>query len=180
MNRIADVLVIGGGAAGLVAAADLSRTGLTVELLEARDRLGGRIWTIHEPQFNVPTELGAEFIHGLPVEVWDMVRAAGMRTNEVEGRNWCVRDRTIRPCDFFDDVDALLQQMTASGPDRSFADFVHSVAADGEAKQRAIGYASGFHAARIQEISVHSLVRGMQADTAIEGERAFRIEGGYD
>ncbi len=45
-NRtIDDVLVIGGGVAGLVAARDLSQRGLRVTVLEARDRLGGRTWT---------------------------------------------------------------------------------------------------------------------------------------
>ena len=40
----ADVIVIGGGFAGLVAARDLRAAGRSVVLLEARDRLGGRTW----------------------------------------------------------------------------------------------------------------------------------------
>jgi monoamine oxidase len=45
-TALIDVAVIGAGAAGLVAAGELSRSGLKVELLEARDRIGGRIWSI--------------------------------------------------------------------------------------------------------------------------------------
>ncbi len=43
--RPAQVVVVGGGIAGLVAAYELERAGLTVQLLEASDRLGGRIST---------------------------------------------------------------------------------------------------------------------------------------
>ena len=33
-------------------------------MLEARERIGGRMWTRHEPELTMPVELGAEFIHG--------------------------------------------------------------------------------------------------------------------
>jgi monoamine oxidase len=59
------VVVIGGGLAGLVAARDLIGRGAEVHLLEARERLGGRVWTIHDKEFSdVPLELGGEFIDG--------------------------------------------------------------------------------------------------------------------
>ena len=59
------VLVIGGGLAGLSAARDLIARGAQVHLLEARDRLGGRVWTIHDKEFcDTPLELGGEFIDG--------------------------------------------------------------------------------------------------------------------
>jgi len=57
------VLVIGGGLAGLSAARDLIARGAAVHLLEARERLGGRVWTIHDKEFcDTPLELGGEFI----------------------------------------------------------------------------------------------------------------------
>ena len=57
------VLVVGAGAAGLAAAATLSDAGVEVVMLEARDRIGGRIWT--DDSLGVPVDLGASWIHGL-------------------------------------------------------------------------------------------------------------------
>ena len=63
MNRF-DVVIIGAGAAGLAAGRALSGAGKRVCLLEARDRIGGRVSTLHLPDLPLPIELGAEFIHG--------------------------------------------------------------------------------------------------------------------
>ena len=55
-----DVVVIGAGAAGLTAAAELGRAGLSVRILEARERIGGRILTLRDPSITVPIEMGAD------------------------------------------------------------------------------------------------------------------------
>ena len=60
----ADVIVIGAGAAGLAAARSLAGRSLRVIVLEARNRIGGRVWSHHVARSLVPAELGAEFIHG--------------------------------------------------------------------------------------------------------------------
>src|SRR5258705_944114 len=59
-----DVIIIGAGASGLMAARELTRAGKNVLILEARDRVGGRIYTFSGNGFSVPVEAGAEFIHG--------------------------------------------------------------------------------------------------------------------
>src|SRR5438046_2981696 len=59
-----DVVVIGAGMAGLAAAGRLSRAGLRVVVVEARERIGGRVHTLRESDWPVPVEAGAEFIHG--------------------------------------------------------------------------------------------------------------------
>ena len=63
------VIIVGAGIAGLAAACKLGGSGLSVVMLEARDRIGGRILTLREPAFASAIELGAEFIHGMPPEM---------------------------------------------------------------------------------------------------------------
>ncbi|MGF1643479.1 MAG: flavin monoamine oxidase family protein [Thiotrichales bacterium] len=58
------VLVIGAGLAGLATATELNRKGHDVVVLEARDRIGGRIWTSTKWS-DMPLDLGATWIHGV-------------------------------------------------------------------------------------------------------------------
>ncbi|UZQ52855.1 FAD-dependent oxidoreductase [Trichothermofontia sichuanensis B231] len=58
------ILVIGAGLAGLAAAWELHRQGYEVQVIEARDRVGGRIWT-STAWPDIPLDLGASWIHGV-------------------------------------------------------------------------------------------------------------------
>jgi len=78
MDR-ADVVVIGAGMAGLRCAADLASLGLQSIVLEARQRVGGRVQTLRRDRVEV-IELGAQVIHGDRACTWDIVRAGGLRT----------------------------------------------------------------------------------------------------
>jgi monoamine oxidase len=64
-----DALVVGAGAAGLVAARELGRAGLAVRVVEARVRVGGRAWTDHQP-FGVPIDRGCAWLHAADRSPW--------------------------------------------------------------------------------------------------------------
>src|SRR5581483_3351946 len=98
MPEEADVLIIGAGVAGLAAARILYNAGRRVLLLEARDRVGGRIDTVHDPRMQIPVERGAEFIHGEAPEIWDEIRAAAMPAYAISGEEWCAEDGRLLPC----------------------------------------------------------------------------------
>jgi len=75
-----DVIVVGGGFAGLTAARDLRRAGRRVVVLEARDRLGGRVWT---SEFcGVPVEMGGTWVHWLQPHVWAELSRYGLGISE--------------------------------------------------------------------------------------------------
>src|SRR5579875_456466 len=80
----ADVIVVGAGVAGLAAARALAERGMRVLALEARDRIGGRIFTERTAD-GVLVEHGAEFVHGRDPALWDLIREAGVRTVERDG-----------------------------------------------------------------------------------------------
>ena len=77
-----DVIVLGAGIAGLTAARQLAATGLRVHVLEARNRVGGRILTHNVG--NEAIELGAEFVHGKPPILWNLIEEANLETCELE------------------------------------------------------------------------------------------------
>src|SRR5215208_4893719 len=91
----ADVVVLGAGAAGLAAAQELSQGGLRVVVLEARDSIGGRIFTQHVPGHPLPIELGAEFIHGRPPESFALAEQAGLLVYEINGDQWLAQNRQL-------------------------------------------------------------------------------------
>ena len=181
------VIIVGAGVAGLSAAIKLGEAGLPVTILEARERIGGRVYTRRIPACDAPVEFGAEFIHGKPPEILRPLQESGKPILEVDGDNWCVSGKGLTSCDFFSDVDAILQKMDDSHPDESFLSFLDRCFPNrendprkAEIKQRAISYISGFNAADPALVGVHWLVQEMRAEEKIEGDRAFRSKNGYE
>src|ERR671928_1770209 len=82
------VLVIGAGMAGLAAARALHDAGCQVLVLEARDRVGGRVYTRHDADSPVAIELGAEFVQGLPPRLHEIARQARLLVCELGGGRW--------------------------------------------------------------------------------------------
>jgi monoamine oxidase len=89
------IVVIGAGAAGLMAARELARAGKRVTLLEARDRCGGRIHPLASADFGYPAEGGAEFVHGEAPVTRSLSREARLSLLPIEGRQWRVEDGNL-------------------------------------------------------------------------------------
>lgn len=70
-----EVVVIGAGFAGLVAARELGDAGFKTVVLEARDRLGGRVWTDHRLGHDL--EIGGNWVHWVQPHVWAEVTRYG-------------------------------------------------------------------------------------------------------
>jgi monoamine oxidase len=183
-DKVWDVAVIGAGAAGLAAAVRLIEAGRSVLVLEARNRVGGRIWTRSEPDVSLPIELGAEFIHGLAPKTLDLVRAAGMAAIAVSGPHWTVRDGSLKQ-----DTDDLFEQIQKAfdasgileGPDESFEHFLtraHDFGMSAAARALARAFVEGFDAANPALVSAQSVAEEWRSGGMVDAPQ-FRPGNGY-
>ena len=174
-----DILILGAGMAGLTAARTLAEAGRRVTLLEAANRVGGRIHTLREA--NEIIELGAEFVHGKPPELWSLIEEANLETYELDGTMLTYEDGRLQSRDEEEDSTPILDKLESlSGPDLTFAEYLAQHPLPDDQRQAIIGYVEGFNAADHRIISTHSLGLQQAAEEAIEGDRLFRIKDGYD
>jgi len=174
-----DVIVIGAGAAGLMAAWEIVRTGRTVAVLEARDRVGGRTHTITDPAFDMPVELGAEFIHGKLEPTLTLLDKAGIKYYPVGGESWQNKDGKLQEQDdMIEDFSALEKKFGEIKEDISVADFIDRHLQDpgfDELRFTLRNYVEGYYAADAGRASTYALQQELT-----EGEdEQYRIEGGY-
>jgi len=174
-----DALIIGGGIAGLTAARHLTGAGLHVTLLEARDRLGGRIYTESTDEF--PVELGAEFVHGRPDEILALAAEGATPIVPVQGKfRRKINGEWADAGHLLEKIDKLFANLPAGEPDESFQYYLDRSGEDDEVKQHALRYVEGFHAADPSLISARSLRRDSEAEEAIQGDHQYRIASGYE
>jgi len=193
-----ETIVIGAGVAGLTAARLLVEAGRDVVVLEARDRVGGRVST--DRRFGLVTDMGASWIHGVtdsPVAA--AAEAFGMPTVEFTVGGYQPDSRPIayygpdgaRLTDaaaqaFIDDihsVDATLRDVVAaSAPDDSYRDVTEAALAaqgwDAERTQRVREYlehrSEEQYGAWIEDLAAHGL-----DDDTIDGDEVV-FPDGYD
>src|SRR6202008_3045113 len=124
-TELFDTLIVGAGAAGLVAAAERSRRRGTVCVLEARDRVGGRMFTRREPGVTLPIELGAEFIHGRAPATLGWLAKSNSAVVDSAGDRWTLRDGEPEPGDnLFAQMKRGLSSIPRPRKDLPFGEFL--------------------------------------------------------
>ena len=172
-----DVLIIGAGAAGLAAWRELKSNRLNVAILEARPRLGGRIFT--QRSIPTPIELGAEFIHGKPPAIWSLLKTARLDALEIPGVRM-VSDAGALYSDFnfWKAVEKINRRIDPTR-DIPYADFLGEVKGSSFEKRAAKAYVEGFNAASAEKIGTAAISIADQAADATDGRRQFRLSQGY-
>jgi monoamine oxidase len=136
-----DVIVVGAGAAGIVAARDLKAAGKTVLVVEARDRVGGRLHT--ERSLGAPYDAGAAFIHFSDRNPWTLIaREVGIEARPGSWAGWSRGFAEGRPLSpeamgrrgaAFSEVSTLIDDRDVDDGDLSFAQALANATPDARA-----------------------------------------------
>lgn len=179
MNEF-DVIVVGAGASGLMAALDLALAGKSVQVLEARSRIGGRIHTVPDAQGTGIIELGAEFIHGdLPV-TQQLLQEAGLSYHRAGGEMWRYQNGCLTEDELFiPEWEQLAYQLKQLQEDMPLTDFLSGYFPGDEyelLRKAVIDYAAGYDTADPTIASSFAL-----RDEWLQEEEApqYRIDKGY-
>jgi monoamine oxidase len=174
-----DVIVVGAGAAGLAAAAELARAGRSVLVLEARERIGGRCATRSVPGLGVPIELGAEFIHGRPRVTLELLARAGIPGVDSSRAQRYVERGGLRPVDAFAEAQkATRHTHLLEERDLSFAAYLARQRLPPITRIFATMMVQGFDAADPALASARDIVKEWNGGTAV-GSSQMRPLGGY-
>ena len=180
-SRNYDVAIIGAGAAGLAAAVRLGAAGRSVLLLEARDRIGGRIWTRAEPGVPAPVELGAEFLHGEATAASRWLRRAGTAPVAVPESHLRLQRGSLQPVDdTFQKLQAALRRHDANiTHDMSLETLINERLANElspAAREYALMMAEGFDAADPARASARDIADEWSG-SLLEGEQSRPADG---
>ena len=179
MNNTYDLLVIGAGAAGLLAALEVALTGKSVAVIEARDHVGGRIDRMQPAGFSQPVETGAEFIHGDAAITFSLLKKAGIRCYSLEGEMWRHhKGEWEEQKDFIEDFPALKKKLEQVEEDISVNEFLLQHLHEpkyGDLRFTLKNYVEGYNAADTDRASTLAL----RNDLLNSSGDQYRIEGGY-
>jgi monoamine oxidase len=168
--------VIGAGAAGLAAAAELARAGASVLLVEARGRIGGRCHTRRLPGIPVPVELGAEFIHGRPEATMSLLKQAGIPPVDSTRTQLVAFDGKLRAVNIFTQAQRVARK-ELTGRDVSFKVFLRKQRVPRLTRTLATMMVQGFDAADPRLISAREVIEEWSGEGL--GASQPRPQGGY-
>ncbi len=177
-----DTVVIGAGAAGLMAARELKRAGKQVLVLEASNRVGGRVNTLYDANAGVPVELGAEFIHGDAPETTRLCDEAHLATVPVTGKQYRSDNGELSPQGvMWQRIGRLYRYMNPHRKnDRSFQQFLDEKPGGPTLRterELARGFVQGFFAADPKIVSLKWI--GQQGNPTEGAIDSRRIVNGY-
>jgi monoamine oxidase len=172
------VLVLGAGAAGLAAGAALARRTVAVTVLEARQRIGGRVDTRLDPVLGIPVEHGAEFVHGRPARTLELARQAHARLRGVPDRHLRRSARRLSDAGrVFGEAEQLLARGTRD--DEPFATVLRRSRARADVASMARAFVRGFYLGDPRGVSSLALARMTRALDDIGGDAMSRVVDGY-
>ena len=177
-----DVVIIGAGAAGLMAARELVRAGKRVVVLEASHRVGGRVLTLFETRAGIPVELGPEFVHGDAPVTTRLLDEARLATVPVSGQQLRSDEGELSPQGpIWARMERVFNLMSDERKhDRSFQEFLDTrpggarLARD---RELAASFVQGFDGADLSLISERSLAE--QGNPTEGAATARRVVNGY-
>jgi len=175
-----DIIVIGAGVAGLMAARLLAKAGKQVVVLEARNRTGGRIHSIDDASFFKGAELGAEFVHGdLPVTL-ALLDEAGIGHRHAGGEMWHYKNGKFSKGDEqIEGWDDLMKNLIKLRQDTSISDFLNKYFPDEKyqlLKKSVLKFVAGYDTADPDKASAFALrEEWMNEDDGAQ----HRVDGGY-
>ena len=171
------VIIVGGGVSGLAAARFLAHRGVTPMLLEAKERMGGRIHTLLHG--GLPIELGAEFIHGRSQSLLQAIADARLTADKVRDHQQQWSGGKFQTTELWGEIAEVMGRIDGNAPDESFADFMgHSNFPD-SVRKLAMGFVQGFDAADPKRISVQALLKAENSANQMEGSWQGRVREGY-
>jgi monoamine oxidase len=176
----ADVIIIGAGASGLAAAYELSRNNVKVLLLEARDRIGGRVHTLN--QRGLPVELGAEYMHGTPKSTLALAEKTHTAFVDANFGHFYLKDGKLQQLpDFWNQIEEVISRVDKNRPrEFSVAEFLKHEKLDPEIKNVVAGFVQGFHAADLTLMGERTLQESEDdPHDNLQGTHNFRFPRGY-
>jgi monoamine oxidase len=198
------VVVAGAGLAGLAAAHDLVAMGAAVTIVEARDRVGGRVFTVRKGFLEGQhAEAGGDMIDEGQREICDLAREVGLKLTRVlrggfgyvrqngpgrprvvqrhVGRGWELLARRLQPVirPYRLAEKRWDSPIAANVAHRSVAAWLDDTNAEEELRATALGL-RGFFLADPDELSLIALVDQFSEDDEAAPGRMYRIEGGND